>query len=45
MRTESLGYSADPLLEGCEPLRVLLIVCESSLDATEDAFEGEMVLA
>lgn len=40
--TEVFGWS---LAGGCEPLRVLLIVCESSLDATEDAFEGEMVLA
>ena len=32
MRTEPVKYWADPLLEGCEPLRVMVIVCESSFD-------------
>src|SRR5438128_12627249 len=28
MRTEPVKYRADPVLEGCEPLRVMIIVCE-----------------
>src|SRR5258708_5818103 len=34
MRTEPVKLSAGPLLEGCEPLRVMLIACESSVEAT-----------
>jgi hypothetical protein len=45
MRTEPVKYSADPFPEGCEPLRVMLIACKSSLEATEGASEPEAALA
>jgi len=32
MRTEPVKHSAGPLLDCCEPLRVILIVCESWSD-------------
>ena len=41
MRTEPVKYSAGPLLEGCEPLRVILIVFESPLEAAEGASDPE----
>ena len=45
MRTEPVKYSAGPLTEGCEPLRVMLIGWESSLDATGGAPDPEAALA
>ena len=39
--TEPVKYSAGPLLEGCEPLRAMLIVCESRLEATEGSPDPE----
>src|SRR5208283_4021163 len=45
MRTEPVKYSAGPLPEGCEPLRVMLILCESSFEATRGAPDPEAALA
>jgi hypothetical protein len=45
MCTEPVNYSADPLLAGCEPLRVTLIVCESPLEASWGAPDPEAALA
>jgi hypothetical protein len=39
MRTEPVKFSADPLLEACQPLRMTVIPCESSYEATEAASE------
>jgi hypothetical protein len=44
MRTEPVKVSAGPWREGCEPLRVILSVCEDSLEATERASEPETAL-
>jgi hypothetical protein len=38
-------YSAGPFPEGCEPLRVILIVWESSLEPTGGAPDPEAALA
>jgi hypothetical protein len=38
-RTEPVKYSAGPFREGCEPLRVILIFCESSLEAAGAALD------
>jgi hypothetical protein len=44
-RTGPVKFSAGPWREACEPLRVILIVCESALEAIEGASEPEPALA
>jgi hypothetical protein len=41
MRTEPVKYSAGPFREGCEPLRVMVMVSASALAATAGASEPE----
>jgi hypothetical protein len=39
MRTEPVKYSAGACRDGCEPLRVMVIVCDSVLDAADGTYE------
>jgi hypothetical protein len=39
MRTEPVKFSAGLGLEGCEPLRVIVIGCDDSVEATGAAAE------
>src|SRR5512132_4293938 len=41
MRTEPVKYSAGPFRKGCEPLRVMVMVCESWTDAAGAAPDPE----
>src|SRR5437870_1711848 len=43
MRTEPVKYSAGASWEGCEPPRMIFIVCESSLEAAWGAPDPEAI--
>jgi hypothetical protein len=45
MRAEPVKYSAGPLLDGCEPLRAMVSVCDSLLEAAEGAYDPDPTLA
>ena len=45
MRTEPVKYWAGACRDGCEPPRVMVIVCDSVLDAAEGAYEPDATLA
>jgi hypothetical protein len=45
MPTVPVKYSAGPLPEGCEPIRVILIICEFSLEVTGGARDPESAFA
>ena len=45
MRTEPVKYAAGPFREGCEPLRVMVMVGASALAASAGVSEPEAALA
>jgi hypothetical protein len=45
MRAEPVKYSAGPCRDGCEPLRVIVIICDSLVEAAEGAYEPDATLA
>jgi hypothetical protein len=45
MRAEPVKYSAGPSRDGCEPLRVIVIICDSLVEAAEGAYDPDPTLA
>ena len=45
MRPEPVKYAAAPVLDGCEPLRVMVMVCDCVLEVAAGASELAVPLA